>query len=105
MAQRKDRRRTAKVRWAVVIGAWVIVDGEVQQAAVVPHDEVARAPTVPGLVLGAGGVGEQVLEQRGALRTGPADKLAREHSADIQRPAAGLVVCSNHRMRGLERSR
>lgn len=73
-----------------------IAGGAVHEAAVVPHDEIARPPAVAVDEAPVGGLGQQIGQQRPALRhRQPLDM--RGIVAEIQPLAAGFRVGADQR--------
>src|SRR5262245_18179884 len=76
----------------------MIVHRVVHQTAVVPHHEIARAPSVSCLELEPRRVTEQILEQRCALLPRPSDEASGKRATNVQRTAPGLVVYAHDGM-------
>ena len=82
---------------AAIPGHLVIGHRTVEQAAIVPHDEIAVAPAMRVDVFGLRRVPQQCVEQRGALVLRHAEDVQRV-VAEIERLRAGFGVGAHQRV-------
>src|SRR5271166_1855216 len=97
---RSERDRAAHhaaVQDAPVLARLVIGNGPMQQTAVVPHHEIAPAPTVGVDESPLGRVLQQLIEEGGSLRLGHAEDV-RGVVAEIERLVTGIRMSTDERV-------